>query len=144
MAELRRELNVSYLFISHDISTVRAICDDIVVLYAGRKVEAGSATDAAGAAVPSVYGPADLLGAGVAPRLARTDRRSARRCRRIGAIAAELRGSPICARFCIDARCASTASATSSRRRIASSATARRCSVIAPRQSLQRAHVRER
>ena len=42
MAELRRELNVSYLFISHDISTVRAICDDIVVLYAGRKVESGS------------------------------------------------------------------------------------------------------
>jgi len=42
MAELRRELGVSFMFISHDISTVRAICDDIVVLYAGRKVEAGS------------------------------------------------------------------------------------------------------
>lgn len=42
LAELRRELNVAYLFISHDISTVRAICDDILVLYAGRKVEAGS------------------------------------------------------------------------------------------------------
>jgi peptide/nickel transport system ATP-binding protein len=41
LAELRRELNVAYLFISHDISTVRAICDDILVLYAGRKVEAG-------------------------------------------------------------------------------------------------------
>jgi peptide/nickel transport system ATP-binding protein len=41
MHELRRALNVSYLFISHDISTVRAVCDDIVVLYAGRKVEAG-------------------------------------------------------------------------------------------------------
>ena len=40
MAELRKELNVSYMFISHDISTVRAICDEIVVLYAGRKVEA--------------------------------------------------------------------------------------------------------
>ena len=41
MADLRRELGVSYMFISHDISTVRAICDDIVVLYAGRLVEAG-------------------------------------------------------------------------------------------------------
>jgi peptide/nickel transport system ATP-binding protein len=40
MAELRRELKVSYMFISHDISTVRAICDEIVVLYAGAKVEA--------------------------------------------------------------------------------------------------------
>jgi peptide/nickel transport system ATP-binding protein len=39
MAELRKELNVSYMFISHDIGTVRAICDEIVVLYAGRKVE---------------------------------------------------------------------------------------------------------
>jgi len=41
MAELRRELGVSFMFISHDISTVRAICDEIVVLYAGRKVQAG-------------------------------------------------------------------------------------------------------
>jgi peptide/nickel transport system ATP-binding protein len=41
MSELRRVLNVSYMFISHDISTVRAVCDDIVVLYAGRKVESG-------------------------------------------------------------------------------------------------------
>jgi peptide/nickel transport system ATP-binding protein len=41
LAELRRELSVSFMFISHDISTVRSICDDIVVLYAGRLVEAG-------------------------------------------------------------------------------------------------------
>ncbi len=40
MAELRKELNVSYMFISHDINTVRAICDDIVVMYSGHKVEA--------------------------------------------------------------------------------------------------------
>lgn len=41
MADLRRDLGLAYMFISHDISTVRAICDEIVVLYAGRKVEAG-------------------------------------------------------------------------------------------------------
>ena len=42
LADLRRELGVSYMFISHDISTVRAVCDEIVVLYAGRKVDTGS------------------------------------------------------------------------------------------------------
>ncbi|HTZ80005.1 MAG TPA: ABC transporter ATP-binding protein [Stellaceae bacterium] len=42
LAELRRELGVAYLFISHDLSTVRAICDQIMVLYAGRMVEVGS------------------------------------------------------------------------------------------------------
>jgi peptide/nickel transport system ATP-binding protein len=41
LRDLRRELGVSYMFISHDISTVRAICDEVVVLYAGRRVEAG-------------------------------------------------------------------------------------------------------
>lgn len=41
LAELRRELGVSYMFISHDISTVRAVCDEVIVLYAGHRVEAG-------------------------------------------------------------------------------------------------------
>jgi peptide/nickel transport system ATP-binding protein len=41
LAELRRELGVAYMFISHDLSTVRAICDDIMILYAGQMMEAG-------------------------------------------------------------------------------------------------------
>ena len=40
LVELRRELGLSYMFISHDLKTVRAICDDLMVLYAGRKVAA--------------------------------------------------------------------------------------------------------
>jgi peptide/nickel transport system ATP-binding protein len=39
LAQLRKELGVAYMFISHDLNTVRAVCDDIVVLYAGQKVE---------------------------------------------------------------------------------------------------------
>jgi peptide/nickel transport system ATP-binding protein len=38
IAELRRELGVSYLFISHDLHTVRAVCDEIVVMRNGRKL----------------------------------------------------------------------------------------------------------
>ncbi|TFF13142.1 ABC transporter ATP-binding protein [Pseudomonas sp. BCA14] len=41
LRDLRQQLGVSYLFISHDISTVRALCDDIVVMYSGYKVQAG-------------------------------------------------------------------------------------------------------
>ena len=41
LAELRRELGLAYMFISHDLSTVRAICDEVMILYAGQAVEYG-------------------------------------------------------------------------------------------------------
>jgi len=37
--DLRRDLNIATIFISHDISAVRAFCDRLLVLYAGTGVE---------------------------------------------------------------------------------------------------------
>ncbi len=39
IVELRRGIGLTTMFISHDLKTVRAICDDVLVLYAGRVVE---------------------------------------------------------------------------------------------------------
>ena len=41
LAHLRSELGLSLLFISHDLSAVRHLCDRIVVLYLGRIMEEG-------------------------------------------------------------------------------------------------------
>ena len=60
LAELRRELGVALMFISHDLKTVRAVCDQVMILYAGRVMEIG-----AGAAVTRApaHPYADLLAA---------------------------------------------------------------------------------
>jgi peptide/nickel transport system ATP-binding protein len=44
LMRLQRELGVSYLFITHDIATVRAISDEIVVMFQGRVVQQGPKT----------------------------------------------------------------------------------------------------
>ena len=45
LLRLQRELGISYLFITHDIATVQAISDEIVVMYQGAVVEQGLKSD---------------------------------------------------------------------------------------------------
>ncbi|HSR71647.1 MAG TPA: ATP-binding cassette domain-containing protein, partial [Kiloniellales bacterium] len=41
LLRLQKTLGVSYLYITHDLATVKAIADEIVVMYQGRIVEKG-------------------------------------------------------------------------------------------------------
>ena len=42
LADLKKELNLAMVFISHDIQTVRQVSDRIVVMYGGQIFETGS------------------------------------------------------------------------------------------------------
>ena len=42
LLELQERLQLAYLFISHDLSVVRHVADEVIVMYLGRAVEKGS------------------------------------------------------------------------------------------------------
>ncbi len=45
LADLKQQLGMSYLFVSHDLHVVRLLCDRVVVMRSGRIVEEGSAAE---------------------------------------------------------------------------------------------------
>jgi dipeptide transport system ATP-binding protein len=45
LTELQERMNLAYLFISHDLSVVRHIADNVMVMYLGRPVEQGPAVE---------------------------------------------------------------------------------------------------
>ena len=50
LQDLRREFSTSIILITHDLGVVAGVCDDVLVMYAGRVMEYGDA--------PSVFGDA--------------------------------------------------------------------------------------
>ncbi len=45
LENLRKDLNLTYLFVSHDLSVIRYICDRVVVMYVGKVVESAPVND---------------------------------------------------------------------------------------------------
>ncbi|MEJ8765914.1 ATP-binding cassette domain-containing protein [Oceanobacillus sp. HCA-5259] len=45
MQDIQKELDLTYLFISHDLGVVEHMCDEIAIMYRGRYVEQGTRED---------------------------------------------------------------------------------------------------
>ena len=71
MMDLQEELGLAYLFISHDLSVVRHIADDVLVLYLGRPAEQAPKEKIFASAAASLHAGAvggDAVGRSGAPQ----------------------------------------------------------------------------
>ncbi|MCW1404282.1 ATP-binding cassette domain-containing protein [Novosphingobium sp. MW5] len=98
---LQQELNLAYMFITHDLATVRSIADEVVVMQKGRVVEQGPKDEMFTPPHHPYHGPAAVVRAGNGPELAHdaaggTRRRRDRRERkRLRLRLREIRGRPL-------------------------------------------------
>ncbi|AFJ46996.1 ABC transporter ATP-binding protein [Shimwellia blattae] len=70
LGELQREFNTAIIMITHDLGVVAGICDKVLVMYAGRTMEYGSARDI-------FYQPAHPYSAGLLRAVPRLDSEAA-------------------------------------------------------------------
>jgi oligopeptide/dipeptide ABC transporter ATP-binding protein len=106
LVQLRREMGLSYIFVSHDLNLVRLISDRIVVMYLGRIVEEGTSRSLF--QQPRHHYTAALLSA--IPSLARRrDRRKAHLDGELGSPIESRRGGCVFAPRCpaVSGRCKS-------------------------------------
>ena len=95
LKKLQDELGVAYLFITHDLGTVKRIANKVAVMLKGKVVAGGDTARCVRAALSSLYRAASVFGAGDAAGLARRGAGGARRRRggHRGAHARALKGT---------------------------------------------------
>jgi oligopeptide/dipeptide ABC transporter ATP-binding protein len=73
--DLKRKLDLSYLFVSHDLNVVRLLCDRILVMYLGHIIESGPAAQVFAAPVhpysQALLSAVPKIGAGAGARTQR-------------------------------------------------------------------------
>ena len=79
LLEMQRALGLTVIFIAHDLSVVRHMCDRVAVMYLGKIVEIGANEDAVRLPAPPLHGRAACGRPGARPRAAQRRPRAAQR-----------------------------------------------------------------